>query len=136
MSGEIQADVEDTFRTARIAVENKVNRLIREISLGGRAEDWAFIAIIRQEGHPYYDEVVKKSSRGKALEFRLKISHAEFASASPKGQIHLLLRALLRSVMLMGKLDVSAETRNALNAALSSAEFELVGPNVGAGPHN
>jgi hypothetical protein len=128
ISGEIQDDVADSFRDARIAVEKKVNPLIEGISLGAKATEWAFIAIIRKEDHPYYDEVVKKSSRGKALEFRLKISHDQFASANPREQIRLMLRALSRSVTMMGKLDVPAETQSALKAVLSQAEADLVGP--------
>jgi Immunity protein 44 len=128
ISGEIQDDVADSFRDARVAVEKKVNPLIEGTSLGAKTTEWAFIAIIRKEEHPYYNEVVKRSSRGKALEFRLKISHGEFASANPREQIHLLLRALGRSVTMMGKLDVPAETQSALKAVLSQAAADLVGP--------
>jgi hypothetical protein len=126
ISGEIQADVDDSFRKARIGVESKLNPQIQGISLGGKVEEWIFIAIIRREDHPYYDEVAKKSPQGKALEFRLKIPHSEFVSASEEGQIRLLVKALLRSVMMMGQFGVSAETQMALSAALKRIEFEVV----------
>src|SRR5271165_3145107 len=128
MSGEIQADVGDAFRKASNAVEAELNRLLEGFVFGGKVEEWAFIAIIRKEDHPDYDEVTRKSSRGKVLEFRLKIPHAEFASASPHEQICLILKALSRSVTLMEKLGVSADVRSSLSAVLSRAEQEMLGP--------
>jgi hypothetical protein len=128
MSGEIQADVAESFRKASNAVENVVNQLIEGVSFGGKIEEWTFIAIIRKEDHPLFDEVVKISSRGKVLEFRLKIPHSDFLSASQIEQTRLILRGLLRSVSLMEKLGVTTEIQDALRTALSRAEFELIGP--------
>ena len=128
ISGEIQADVGDSFRRASNAIEGAVNQLLPGISLPEKVEEWAFIAIIREEDHPDYDEVIKKSSRGKTLEFRLKIPHAVFISASANEQIRLMLQALSRSVTLMEGLGVPTETRNALQAVLFRAETALIGP--------
>ena len=122
MSGEIQADVADAYRQARKTVETEVNRLLAEVSLAEKAKEWAFIAIIRGEDSPDYDEVVRKSARGKEFEFRLKIPHAEFLAASPAERVSLILKALARSVDLMGQLGVSTETQNALRAVLFRAE--------------
>jgi hypothetical protein len=127
ISGEVQADVGDSFRRAGNAIEGEVNQFIEGISLGEKVKEWAYIAIIRKEDHPDYDEVIKKSSRGKALEFRLKISHVAFASASPNDQIRLMLQSLSRSVTLMAGLGVATETRSALQSALLRAEQDLVG---------
>ena len=130
ISGEVQADVGDPFKKATHPVEAALNRLLQGVPFGGKVEDWTFIAIIRQEDHPYYDEVVRKSAKGKTLEFRLKIPHEEFSSASPDGQIRLILQALSRSVTLMGKLGISVEAQNALQTALFRAEQELTGPSL------
>ena len=122
MSAEIQVDVESAYRHCANAIEAEVNRLLDGVALEDKPAEWAFIAIIRREDHPDYDEVVKKSSRGKSLEFRLKVPHADFSSASRGQQIGLIFGALARSVNLMAKLGISATTRNVLQAVLSQAE--------------
>jgi hypothetical protein len=104
--------------------------LLADVSFGKKIEQWAFIAIILEEDNPDYDEVVKKSSRGKVLEFRLKISHAEFLAASPAERISLIFKSLLRSVNLMGQLGVSIDIQKALREVLFLAEnhSESLGP--------
>src|SRR5262249_5180607 len=103
-------------------IEANINRLLDEVSLQDKADKWAFIAIIREEDNPDYDEVVKKSSRGKVLEFRLKIPHAEFLAASPEERVGLIFKSLSRSVDLMGQLGVSTDTQKALREVLFRAE--------------
>jgi len=127
MSGEIQADVESAYRHCANTIEAEVNRLLDGVALEDKPAEWAFIAIIRREDHPDYDEVVKKSSRGKSLEFRLKVPHAGFSSASRGQQIGLIFAALARSVNLMAKLGISANTGNVLQAVLSQAERNVLG---------
>jgi len=83
-----------------------------------------FIAIIREEDSPDFDEVVKKSAQGKELEFRLKIPHAEFLAASPADRIGLIFKALSLSVDLMAQLGVSTDTQKALREVLFRAESE------------
>jgi hypothetical protein len=125
-SGEIQADVADTYTEAMKAVDVELNRLLDGVSLGGRVEQWAFIAIIRKEDSPDYGEIAKKSSKGKVLEFRLMIPHAEFLASRPRQKISLIFKALSRSVIMMESLGVSTETRRTLQAILSQAEDALV----------
>jgi hypothetical protein len=125
-SGEIQADVADTYTEAMRAVDVELNRLLDGVSLGGKVEQWAFIAIIRDDDSPDYGEIVKKSSRGKVLEFRLIIPHAEFLVSRPRQKISLIFKALSRSVLMMENLGVSTETRRTLQAILSQAETALV----------
>jgi hypothetical protein len=122
MSGEIQADVADAYRHARKTVETEVNRLLAEVSLAEKAKEWAFIAIIREEESPDYDEVVKKSPKGKGFEFRLKIPHAQFLAATPSERVGLILKALSRSVDLMGPLGVSSDSQALLRDMLARAE--------------
>jgi hypothetical protein len=124
-SGEVQADVGNAYREAMKVIAAELNRLLDDLSFGEKAAQWAFIAIIRQEDSPDYDEVAKKSSRGKVLEFRLKIPHTEFLSANPSQRIALIFEALSRSVTLMGKLGVPTDTQSALRAILSRAEHGL-----------
>jgi hypothetical protein len=100
--------------------------LLDGVSLGWKVEQWAFIAIIRDEDSPDYGEIVKKSSRGKVLEFRLMIPHAEFLASRPRQKISLIFKALSRSVLMMENLGVSTETRRTLQAILSQAETALV----------
>jgi len=125
-SGEIQSDVFDPYRHAMNAIEAEINRILHGMSFNEKAEEWAFLAIIRQEDSPDYDEIVRRSARGKTLEFRLKVSHSDFASASRRGQIRLILAALERSVRLMNELGVSRDTQDALLGVLSRVERELV----------
>jgi Immunity protein 44 len=125
-SGEVQADVADTYTEAMKAVDVELNRLLDGVSLGGKVEQWAFIAIIRNEDSPDYGEIAKKSSRGKVIEFRLTIPHAEFLASRPRQKISLIFKALSRSVLMMENLGVSTETRRTLQAILSQAENALV----------
>lgn len=126
MSGEIQADVDDAFMKGMNAIEAGVNQLLGEISLEEKADEWDFIAIILSEDIlSQYPEVVKKSSRGKSLEFRLRIPHSEFLSANSRQRIRLIFQALLRSVDLMAGLGVSREGQNTLRAILARAEKEI-----------
>lgn len=127
-SGETQADIGDAFARTMKAIAAELNRLLADVSFGGKVEQWAFIPIILEEDSHGYDEVVKKSSRGKVLEFRLKIPHAEFLAASSTERIGLILQALARSVDLMGQLGVSTDTQNALRAVLFRAEKSRVSP--------
>jgi hypothetical protein len=129
-SGETQADVGDAFAKTMKLISAELNRLLADVSFGGKAEQWAFIPIILEEDNPDYDEVVKRSSRGKVLEFRLKIPHAEFLAANPAEKAGLIFKALTRSVDLMGQLGVSTDTQNALREVLFRAENqrEALGP--------
>ncbi len=108
------------------AVEGALTRLLEGVSFGPKIEQWTFIAIIRTEDHPDYDEVAKKTSNGKVLEFRLKIPYGEFVSASRNGQIRQILGALSRSVGLMDKLGVAADIQRSLQDVLSRVDQELV----------
>jgi Immunity protein 44 len=126
MSGEIEADVDDAYMKARNVIQAQVNRLLDRVSLEGKADEWDFIAIIRREDSPDYDEVARHSSRGKSLEFRLKIPHPEFLAAGPAERMRLIFRALFRSIVLMEKLGVSPNTQSTLQTILSRAETEII----------
>jgi len=125
MSEEIQADVADRYMEVRKALEAEINRLLTGVFVEEKADEWAFIAIVLEEGGPDYREIVKRSSRGKVLEFRLKISHDAFSVASPSERMRLIFKALHRSVELMQKVGVTAETRRSLRGVLCDAQKNL-----------
>jgi len=126
MSGEIQADVADANRETRRIVQTEINRLLEGVVIADNIDQWAFIAIIRAAAHPDFDEVVQRTNRGKVLEFRLKIPHGAFLSATPNHRISLVLEALSRSVTLMSQLKVSADTQDALQKILLEAKKNLL----------
>lgn len=121
-SGEIEADVDDDYREVRKAVEAAVNRNLESIAIVEKAEKWAVIAIIRESDSPDYGEVVKRSSAGKVLEFRLKIPHDQFLNASKEQRISLMFDMLQRSIDLMHKLKVSPDVIEVLRNALMQAK--------------
>lgn len=123
MSGEIDLSVSESFRETRKAVEASVNLKLMEAKtqIDGFIK-WAFIAIIREEDSPDYDEVVKKDAKRGVLEFRLKLSHNEFLQADKKAKQLMLLSALNRSVDLMGNLGVSSDKRIDLRKLLAEVE--------------
>ena len=121
----MQADAGDSYRETMKIIDNELNRLLHGVSLGD-AEQWAFIAIMREADNPLFKEVVKKSSRGKVLEFRLKVPHAAFLSATRSGRLRLILEALSRSVALMSNLGIAPEIRNSLSEILAKAGQQLL----------
>ncbi len=125
MSAEIQADVGDSYRVLSHAIENEVNRLLDAIALSEKAETWALIAVIMKIERTDYDEVVKRSCRGKVLEFRLKIPYTVFLLANNESRIRLIFDLLQRSVELMVKLKVPDDTRNTLRNVLLDAQRSL-----------
>jgi hypothetical protein len=128
MSGEIDSDIADAFRSARRSVENEVNDLLNKGASDDSIQEWDVIPIIRVIDSPDFNEVVKKSKRGKSLEFRLKIPHENFRASDPRQQIALIIKMLYRSVDLMEQLGVKEELRRKLYVILSNAEKYLTQP--------
>lgn len=108
MSGENEADIGDDARVVRNAIESVVNKFMDGQVFSDGFEKWAFVTIMLSEkfisGFP---EVAKVSSKGKVLEFRLRISHDDFKMASSVDKISMTIDALERSVGMMDKLKVS-----------------------------
>ncbi|WP_175948806.1 hypothetical protein [Burkholderia pyrrocinia] len=126
-SGEIEFDVEESSRIAINAIEPVVNCALEGIEFDEKAEKWTLIPIILSDtflsGFP---EVVKRSSKGMVLEFRLQIPHEEFKQASSEKKMAMLFDALSRSVDLMPKLKVSLESQEKFRAALAQARASLL----------
>ena len=129
MSEEIQSDVADKYARARRLVEKEINRLLADASISEPVDKWAFIAIVRHEDHPAYGEIVRKSSRGKCLEFRLKIIHSQIMAADPEQVVALIFASLSRSVSLMNKLGVSNRTQSTLSGILADAQRNVMAGN-------
>ncbi|SRR6266567_6391839 len=106
MSGEVQADVADDYRTTRQPIEAAVNELLTQVDVGGGLDRWRYLAIIRVEDHPDYDEVAKVLPRGRGVEFRLKIDHRKFTSGSATQKASLVFDSLRRSVSMMPDIGV------------------------------
>jgi hypothetical protein len=109
MSSEVMADVAEPYRVARNAVEACVNEHLKSLTLATPFEEWAFIGIVRPDDHPDYPEICRKNSRRKVLEFRLKISHSDFAESDSRHRKELIIDALKRSVRKMPELGVPKE---------------------------
>lgn len=60
MSAEMMADVSDSYRTFRKAMEEKFNILFSGQNLLAQFDKWAFIAIIRDVDDPAFNEIVRK----------------------------------------------------------------------------
>ncbi|WP_133295783.1 Imm44 family immunity protein [Burkholderia reimsis] len=127
MSGENEADIGDDARVARNAIEPVVNQFLEGLVFTEKFEQWAFLSIILTDkflsGFP---EVVKISSKGKVLEFRLHIPHEEFKKASAERRMEMFFDALSRSIELMPKLKVSQESQEKFRAALAQARKSLL----------
>ncbi len=127
MSGENEADIGDDARVVRNAIEPVVNQFMEgQVFLEG-FEKWAFMTIILSEkfisGFP---EVAKVSSKGKVLEFRLRISHDEFKRASSVDKISMTIDALERSVGMMSKLKVSVGSQRKFHGIIDQTRQALL----------
>lgn len=121
MSGEIQHDVAEGYREARLVVQSKVNERLQGITLNTNLDQWAFIGIIRPDDHPDYQEVKKFDKRHRTIEFRLKIDHAQFLSGSHAERVVLIIQALMRSVDLMNSLGIDSDDIDKLKSLLLDA---------------
>ncbi|MDR5741433.1 MULTISPECIES: Imm44 family immunity protein [unclassified Caballeronia] len=117
MATEADSDVADAFREARKIVEDKINSRLISLSLQNSFEKWAFIAMIRSD-KDWANEIAKKNSQKKVLEFRLKIDHERFLNGDLVERQRLLLSALSCSVDKMEKLGISDNDRSLLYSIL------------------
>ncbi|WP_186101880.1 Imm44 family immunity protein [Burkholderia gladioli] len=127
MSGENEADIGDDARVVRNAIEPVVNQFMEGQVFSEGFEKWAFMTIILSEkfisGFP---EVAKVSSKGKVLEFRLRISHDDFKMASSVDKISMTIDALERSVGMMSKLKVSVESQRKFHSIIDQTRQALL----------
>lgn len=118
MSGEIQHDVAECYRQARLVVQRRVNERLQQMTFKTDLDQWAFIGIIRPDDHPDYQEIKKFDRRHKTIEFRLKIDHGQFLSSSHEEHIAMIIQALKRAVDLMNSLGVDPDDIEKLKSVL------------------
>ena len=99
IGGEIEADVEESFRHARRDVQAAINDIISEkvyqVDLGG----WDCIAIIRNDD--CFDEICKYSKKTKEMDLRLKLDYKNFKSSSELERKQMLFAMLIRSLSIL-----------------------------------
>ncbi|WP_161603797.1 Imm44 family immunity protein [Noviherbaspirillum massiliense] len=125
MSEEIQSDVAESYMEIRKNIEGTINRKLANSSLSTTFIEWAFIAIVRHQDHPDYQEIKRKHTKRKVLEFRLKIDHQDFLVGSEVRRIGLIIDALRRCVTHMADFGIIAEDQHKLFAILEETEKEL-----------
>ncbi len=125
-TSEAMFDVDNAVSKATNLIEDEVNRLIHGIDIDEKSDEWALIAIVLPKDlESAFPEVVRKSSKGKVLEFRLHIPHATFLDATETEQTGLVFDSLYRSIDLMPKLKVKPKTQIALREVLDRARQSL-----------
>lgn len=124
-SGEIDADVADSFREARKWVEAAINQLLSANDYGDGLDEWAFIAMINRPHIHGYKEVAKLARNKREAEFRLRVSHDEFLAGGEAERKRLLLSALLRSITLMPTIGVADIDMDRLSADVGALAQEV-----------
>jgi hypothetical protein len=119
MSAEIQADVNDAYSVVRSHVLPEVNSILQTFPGPESVAEWAYLAIILKDGPRDYGEVAKLHRKRKVAEFRLKIPHGEFQSASDASRHGMVLRSLVRSLGMMNSIGVRDLDVDTLTGLLS-----------------
>lgn len=112
VGGEVQSDVADSYRKARIAVERTVNSFLDQKKYAINLNEWDCIAIIKDDKE--FEEIVKYSPKKKEMDFRLKIDYHEFKEASNQNREKLIFIMLQKSLELLKKKGVSGEEMDRL----------------------
>lgn len=99
MSGEICAEIGDTFREARNPVETIFSEALANKNYDINLDSWDCIAIIRDDED--FKERIRYSPKNKNMDFRLRIDFEEFRSADNLGRQSLIYEMLERSLSLL-----------------------------------
>src|SRR5689334_23025771 len=97
LSAEVQHDVGDALRRARLKIEKSLNARLAS-DYGPAINKWALITILRPSRPEGWGEVWEYHSSRKVAEFRLIIDYSEFKSADPSKQLSMLLASIFRSL--------------------------------------
>jgi hypothetical protein len=125
MSGEIQNDVYNEYRSVRKSLEHQINRCIGNKEYGIGLKEWAYLAIIRKEDSKDYDEVAEYSKKKKEAEFRLKIDHNSFLYGEHEDRVRLISDSILRSLEMMPNIGVVDVDLIELKKDISNCLLEL-----------
>jgi hypothetical protein len=105
-SGEIEGDIDQSFRLARKAVEQALTARVGSEDYGAGVCKWALIYIIMNEEDPAYPEIQRYTKSTGVVEFRLNVDHRAFTEGDPLRQRELLAATVLRSLDLSGGLRI------------------------------
>ena len=120
IGAELDADVADAFREVRNRVEKAVNAVIASKDFELPLNGWDCIAIVR--GDDSFAERVRYSPRTREMDFRLRIDHSAFSTATPRERKSMLFSMLRRSLALLPKKLPSAKRLHELESDLRTAE--------------
>jgi hypothetical protein len=118
ISGEIMADIGDSYRRARLDVSEVMNVALANLDLGEGFNSLILIPIIRDQEHPNYGDVRRYNTKTRDFELRLKTSYDAFRSAGATEQRRLVVENLLRAVEEMRKMHVRGVNCNELEHAI------------------
>ena len=121
MSGEIETDVADSYRSARNDIEPMINNVLALGEYGPNLRKWAFLAIILHQDDPRYKEVKKYRKKLREFESRLKIPYIAFKNAAPVHQRRLIISAMLRSISEMRTLEIPSVDYDKLERDITGA---------------
>lgn len=99
IGAEIIADIVDEWRHARKAVESNINEVIEKKEYALPVDQWNCIAIIRNNED--FKERTLFFRKKKDMDFRLRIGHLEFKTASQISREQLIFQMLLRSLTIL-----------------------------------
>jgi hypothetical protein len=107
VGAEIQADVADYFRNARITVERAINNSLNQKEYAINLNSWDCIAVIRDDSD--FEDIIKYSPKKQEMDFRLKIDYQEFKMGSDQNREKLIFSMLQKSLELLREKGVSGE---------------------------
>lgn len=107
ISGEICAEVADSFRDAMNTVEDAINKAITGKNYAINLNSWDCIAIVRDDND--FKEISKYSPKKKEMDFRLKIDFNKFRTVTNVGRETLIFEMLERSLVLLKEKEVGVE---------------------------
>lgn len=95
ISGEIEADIGDSFRYVQNKVETLVNDTLLIKNYGNGIDEWDVIMIITQEGGK---ESFRFNKRTKATDVRINVDYCNYKNSDPIQREVLFLDHLIRSL--------------------------------------
>ena len=126
MSAELMHDCSHDYWKIQCEIEPRINKLIKECTLGKYVK-WYFIVMILNEKGPPYKERVRRSLKDMDLEFRLKVAHHDFIEADYNGKKKLMLQSILRSLDLMAKWkDIKVEERGTIRKLIEEEYRDIL----------
>ena len=99
ISGEVDAEVGDAFHEAMWRVDSLLNEELEKETYDLPLDSWDCIAIIRDD--EVFGEITRYSKKKRDMDFRLRIGHTQFKTASPLEREALMFEMMRRSLTLL-----------------------------------